>query len=204
MPTHKYLKQSGIGKASARSWAYNKLGRQIYRGHHVVIASRNCGDIDFLLGVGVLPSNIIVCDKDEVALYEASNRGVVISPVKTIEATTEWALKTYNPIISINVDLCGALISGVPILKSVLEHINNSKQRPTVFFTYARYHDGMKSDMERRLYLYSRTWCPTEVHNYQSITATSKGSPMSVSLFGSTMGKERTQKIAPQQDRRTK
>lgn len=113
-------------KTMARSTAYSQIPRsKFYSGKRVVIASRECGDIQWLLDCGISPSNIIACDLDYGAIQAARKFRVRISPHDSIEATTEWALRTFGK-------------DGIPPLRTVLEHRCRSERKFPVFYTFMR------------------------------------------------------------------
>ena len=59
MDAHYGGKNESPGKAKARTWGYAALKRpQLYSGYHIVIASRDCGDIRYLLSCGVHADHI--------------------------------------------------------------------------------------------------------------------------------------------------
>jgi hypothetical protein len=137
-----------IVRAESYGWLLRKLGEDRFlSGYHLVIASRDCGDIDFLLTCGVNPRHIIACDLDPVARNLAKGHGVIVSPEPSIEETVPCAVRIYGArnIASINVDLCSPLRSwgranGAAILKSVLDETPLST---VVFFTFYRSRDGI-------------------------------------------------------------
>jgi hypothetical protein len=151
-----------IVRAESYGWLLRKLGEDRFlSGYHLVIASRDCGDIDFLLTAGVDPRHIIACDLDPVARNLAKGHGVLVSPHPSIEETVPWAVRSYGArnIASINVDLCSPLRSwgranGAAVLKSVLDE---TPLRATVFFTFYRSRDGIydhpRSLRKRLIYL---------------------------------------------------
>lgn len=174
-------------KTMARSTAYSQIPRsKFYSGKHVVIASRECGDIRWLLDCGISPSNIIACDLDYAAIQAARKFRVRISPHESIEATAEWALRTFGKeVASINVDLCVSLKYGIPPLRTVLEHRFRSERKFPVFYTFMRgRRDGMTNDGARHVRLVFgvgnaiRLWIP-----YTSFTQESQGSPMCMTVF---------------------
>jgi hypothetical protein len=151
-----------IVRAESYGWLLRKIGEERFlSGYHIVIASRDCGDIDFLLLAGVDPQHIIACDLDPVARNLAKGYGAIISPHPSIEETVPWAVQTYGArnIASINIDLCSPLRSwgranGAAVLKSVLDE---TPLRATVFFTFYRSRDGIydhpRSLRKRLIYL---------------------------------------------------
>lgn len=135
-------------KTMIRAIAYSSVKRPLfYSGYHIVIASRECADIKFLLEHGVDKRKIIACDIDHVARFRAGRLGVIVSPYCDIADTVLWASRTYRRknIASVNVDLCMMLETGIPILKRVLAAQATSKKTP-IFFVYrrAREHGKMR------------------------------------------------------------
>src|SRR5665213_1929153 len=192
-------KSDSPGKMAARAVAYDSISRKdFWTKKHIVIASRECGDIRYLLSMGVSPDNIIACDTDPSALTEAMKLGVHASPLHSIEETVRCAMqfKYYHRIASINVDLCFSMVKGLPTLISVCRHINplwNGK----LFYTFERARDkryDLRSTKERIDFL-----C-RELHlklkwimksndvlknsfEYVSFTSRSEGSPMLVCIL---------------------
>ena len=144
-----YRENNSPGKIATRAHGYSLLTRvQLFNGIHIVIASRECGDIKFLLSLGVKAKNIIACDIDPVARANAKALGVVVSPRETIQDTVTWAFAKHGrKIVSVNADLCMSVINGTPILKAVLENIRamigGKSSQIIVMFTYARYRDSV-------------------------------------------------------------
>lgn len=169
------------GKIAVRAATYAAIPRKkLYGGYHVVISSRECGDIKFLLGLGISPAKIIACDMDARARTAARKLGVIVSPFNDIVDTTLWAALTYGSknLATVNVDLCMRLNKGTEILSRVLRlGLNPDTQ---VMFTYAVGRDFMYSDKERLAYFREQTAQGIKNHHhYQSFTKDSVGCPMS-------------------------
>lgn len=181
-------------KAARRADAYGGLSRQDFlRKLHIVIASRDCGDIKFLLEHGVPADNIIACDIDSRAMVEAHHLGVQRSPYPDIVHTVVWALKEYGAraIASINIDLCDSLRSTLSILLQILGWLDSTRgNNITVWLTFSRgRQDGFRSEQARRTYLGIHTpseWIITEYQTYQSWSYLTKGYPMCLAQFNST------------------
>jgi hypothetical protein len=183
------------GKTEARMFIYEhareKLGADLFNASkHIVIASQECGDIDYLKGHRIPVENIIACDIDPVARIAAEVWGATISPHETIQETVPWAKEQIGEdmyasqwkIGTINVDLTHTLLLGIPILKEVLEHAPSSA---IVSFTYLRSRDIFKSDSERLLHLTANIGKTVLQFPYQSRTHSSVGSPMCVAIIQS-------------------
>lgn len=178
-------------KTAVRAESYSAVARRdFYSKVHIVIASRECGDIKFLLAHGVQPNKIVACDLDPIAVEEARKLGVTISPHGDIRETVVWAFREYGKknIASINVDLCCGLWDGMPILRGVLDLGVNKTIK--VFFTYRRgRRDGFKSDEGRNIFLRGGTRTDkfrrevTKILPYFSWHKTSTGSAMGVAIF---------------------
>lgn len=195
-------------KTLVRMETYGWLLREVepYRfasGYHIVIASRDCGDIRFLLSCGVNPRGIIACDLDPVARNLARGYGVIVSPEPSIEETVPWAVRTYGAkhIASINVDLCSPLRSwgranGAAILKDVLDE---TPLNTTVFYTFYRSRDGIydhPGSLRKRLIYLRRIIGEGEViqksYAYQSRTFNRPvGSPFCTIILTTATRKER-------------
>lgn len=170
------------GKEAARAFAYSKLKRSaLYNSYHIVIASRECGDIRFLLNMGVPRKRIIACDIDVLAREAAKRLGVIVSPFPDIVDTVAWANDNYgrSNIGSVNVDLCETLPCGLETLGRVFD----ADVRGLVFFTFLRSRDRMRSTEERLQYLDVALPNRLDHYAYQSYTADSIGSPMSVVVY---------------------
>lgn len=175
---------SGVSpqKSEARAWAYNHVEKNsFFNKTHIVIASRECGDIKWLLEHGVSKDKILSCDTDSIARATSKKYGVQQSPYQTIEGTVAWFAKNYgtNALASVNVDLCKTLPKGGEILNKVIEYVPMSVP---VFFTFCRYRDRMHSSAERMRYFRKRIYSEVtpKIKEYQSITKDSIGSPMTV------------------------
>ena len=178
-------------KELTRSWLYSSINRHdFFNKQHVVIASRECGDILFLKKFGVKNENIIACDKDTVALRRAKKLGVftyaypkVVNEVSTdIIATAKWAAYLYKAnLASINVDLCVNLKTGLPILNEILALKLSKKTK--VFFTFSRRSGRLgpvelRNDASRHAYLEQQTGKKWEIFPYISWTNNSHGAIM--------------------------
>ena len=178
-------------KTAVRAESYSTVARRdFYNKVHIVIASRECGDIKFLLAHGVQPDKIVACDLDPIAIEEARKLGVTVSPYGDIRETITWAFRTVGKknIASINVDLCCGLYDGLPILRGVLDQGINKTIK--VFFTYRRgRRDGFKNDVQREHYLQSSSRTVKFVRDvakilpYFSWHKNSTGSAMGVAIF---------------------
>lgn len=178
-------------KSVARTIGYDHvLANHGYRrfvdGVHVVIASRDCGDIRYLVEHNVLPKNIVACDIDVEARKSAQAWGVLVSQLPTIEETVSVLPATDAKVSSINVDLCLTLKNGLPILIEVLESAHSMKNRPTILFTFQRCRDDMSSSLERYKALTKSVRFyrkKVRFHNYVSSSYNSKGSPMCLAMM---------------------
>lgn len=178
------------GKAKARSWGYALLKRpDLYQKHHIVIASRDCGDIRYLLGLGVEPNRIVACDIDPVARAMAKQYGVTVSPHPRIEDTVKWAQAMGWALGSVNVDLCCSLLDAAPIAGAVLGVLQGTV---LALLTYRRGRDATvlgcrpeeMPDTSRMEYLAVHTKCkPNATETYHSFTRTNQGSAMGVAAF---------------------
>lgn len=159
------------GLSAWHSWIRNKI--------HIVIASQDCGDIEFLRTIGVPAKNIIACDKDAVARENAAKYKVNVSPYNDIVDTVRWAKNVYkNKIGSVNVDLCDSVITVAPILAQIRTIVG---QNTYVYCTFLRGHDpGFAKDDERRLEYLGR---PDAAIRYQSKRKNNHGSPMCVAIY---------------------
>lgn len=131
------------GKDTARHHYYNHLRNSpnFLKQYHIVIASRECGDILYLQSLGVENSKIIACDKDRQAVINAGQLGVIAWPL-TIEQTVKKAVSKFGAknIGTINVDLCFTLMTAVPIVHEVLE---SAPIHAKVYLTFLRARDGI-------------------------------------------------------------
>lgn len=183
-------KNESPGKAAARTWAYANVPRSsLYTKKHIVIASRDCGDIRYLLSLGVPAENIIACDIDPQAMQTAAGFGVQLSPHPRIEDTVRWAISSGHDVCSVNVDLCCSMLVAAPIVATVL-----AERIPLTMLTYLRGRRGdakiqrlypdLKLDEARMAYLQSYGGVyPTGQMNYNSFTKLSQGSSMGVCLW---------------------
>lgn len=186
MPTQLiYRKTPSAGKMASRAWAYNLLtAKQLYGKKHIVIASRSCGDIQYLREIGINAYDIIACDIDKVAVRAAAKYGVFAYHAN-IEYIVRQMIKRWGDrISSINVDLCNSLINACPVIQKVIALVETAGITPVVFMTYRRGRDGMRDEQERRDYFLERCKrLPNEQFNYQSATKYSRGSPMTTAVF---------------------
>lgn len=178
-------------KSLCRAQVYVRLLRNdrkgFYQKKHIVIASRECGDIRFLLDIGVSPNNIIACDTDPHARLAAQvhlpDENIGTDIVETVRAT----IASGAEISTINIDLCNKLQVGGKILKDILELTKNGgAANAAVFLTYFCGRDNMFSDNERKACLegyVGRTLSPNDLYRYQSWTAIrGGGSPMCIAI----------------------
>lgn len=180
-------KENSLGKLAARRFVYghNRLHNptKFHNGTHIVISSRECGDILFLREREVKKSNIIACDLDKLARQAAWRLGVRVSPYPDIVDTVKWAidLRGKEDIASVNVDLCGHVRSGCRVMENILRQVGRDT---SVFLTFVRGRDeGMYSTEDRIDYLadHLQFYRPIPQDNYfcyQSSTDTSRGAPM--------------------------
>jgi hypothetical protein len=170
-------------KIRVRAQAYERVGRQALFGkYHIVIASQACGDIKFLLGLGVQASRIIACDIDPIARHRASRYGIVVSPYPDIAKTVQWANDRHGSknIASINVDLCHILKVGIPILDRCLD----CKISPNcmIFFTFLRGRvDGMQK--KEREELLETFYAIKQCLPYNSYTKDKRGANMCLAIL---------------------
>lgn len=183
-------KQNCPGKDAARGFCYASISRTDFFGKtHIVIASRECGDIHYLLRYGVKRSNIIACDIDPVAVERARRTGVR-SFDGTIEDCVDWYLSShsYKGLATVNVDLCRTLDATGSVLDDVLCTLSSHSRHSNgvrVFFTFYRSRDHVGRHGGSRLARLNATLVRSGVHvedswcfDYQSWTAGSRGSPM--------------------------
>lgn len=183
---------NSLGKDMARSYAYNLLAseKSFFGYDHFVIASRECGDIKFLLSHGVKPANIFACDIDPLAREAARALGLTNVFGDIVEA-----LKNYKgeKLGSINLDLCGTLPGCREIVRSVYalarQHDSSSDWYIRTFLTFTRGRDSMQSSCERKKYLLASIDCEsgsferTTWIEYHSNTLNRRGSPMAMALL---------------------
>jgi hypothetical protein len=182
------------GKIWGRAIAYGRIDCEpLYNDYHIVVAGL-CGDIDYLLNVGVDPGHIIACDKKPEYLEAARARGVIIPPDEIgydLVRTTAWAVQGGKQLASHNTDLCTSLIQSVPILRQCLDLIEKSPRWTLCrcAFTFLCAHDpGLGKDEneenpgQKRIDYFNKIVRRPLVRYeaYQSWTKTSRGSPMCV------------------------
>lgn len=174
-------------KMRVRAMGYVSIGRQLWTTAHVVIASKDCGDIKFLLSMGVSPTLIVACDVDPKAREAAAQYGVVISPHPRIEDTVEWAYSMGYNIGSVNIDLCETMLNCTPVVASVHATIRRLGIKCVVMYTFARHRDAtvlhtfpyLSPEGARLAYMCAAgVPGPTIMDGYQSYTWSSIGSPM--------------------------
>lgn len=106
----------------------------ITEGYHLIVASRDCGDIRFLKSIGVPTSHILACDIDWFSRERAAEYGVIVSPVNTIESATEWAVEKFgNSLATVNVDLCLTADKMAPIVRKICKIVPKTTQILTTF-----------------------------------------------------------------------
>lgn len=187
-------------KERVRTLAYSKVSPKGWRdGYHIVIASRECGDIKYLLSMGVSPQKIVACDIDPIARKNARKLGVVISASPDIVQTVRLMLvyAGRENIASINVDLCGQVHMVSQILTEIFEAalpFGGIHQDTQVFTTYSRNRnkDGINGAKKQEYYsklfktmnhLYRRGK-PVAFDNYQSWTVQGgSGTPMCMAIL---------------------
>lgn len=190
------------GKSDVRAWAYNhvqkKMGARFYTGTHIVISSKECGDIRYLVEHNVPKSNIIACDTDIEARRAALSWGVRLSNKEAIHETTE-AFAEDN-LASVNVDLCNPLPYSMHILIYTLNALKRCKHKVPVLYTFLKGRDDMRGDWngeetQRDAYIEDRlsgllTGVTKRMYskviayrNYQSNTYNRYGSPMRVAIL---------------------
>ncbi len=154
-------KAGAIEKISARALAYKWIKRMgfLYGKYHIVIASKDCGDINLLLTIDP-KMKIIACDTDPKAMKAAAKiPGVILSPFSDIVETTRWAIGKGYDIGSINVDLCCSILYGLPVLKPILDMATCP-----VIYTYAK-REGKDGP---RLLGYTKPCIPDKVQSCRS------------------------------------
>lgn len=180
-------------KMLARAKAYSSLKKKIWDGKHIVLAGEGCRDIHFLLDVGVSSKDIIACDLNETA-YKNANQLLKLHTQyfpnvfhESVVSVIRWAVEHYGVegIRSINLDLCGTLRQGIPVLQEVEALFPNEK--PQMFFTFLRgMKDGINGDDVRRSLLHSSSQQGWELHAYQSFHQAGgvlkQGSPMCLAI----------------------
>jgi hypothetical protein len=150
---------------------------------NVIVASRFCGDIKYLLSRGSPLSNILACDTDEQSRVMAASYGVPISPHPDIADTMRWAHQQYgDKVATVNFDLCHTVLK-VDLLEKVLEYTPIST---TVLYTFMRGRaDKMHSQQERLDYLSRNIRANIRYTNYQSNSDGNVGSPMCAAILNS-------------------
>jgi hypothetical protein len=134
--------------------------RNLLRKYHIVIASRECGDIKALIAMGASPKRIIACDLDQYARMTARRLGCIVSPMGNIVATVEWAIRYFGRknIASVNVDLCFGLMRCMNILQQV--YACGLSKETKVFLTFCRNRAGSIANDKRAEFF--RKHCPTQ------------------------------------------
>jgi hypothetical protein len=169
------------GKEGVRALAYSNVQRKLmFQGYHIVVPSRQCGDIRLLLALGISRKRIIAADIDPLAMRAAAKFGVILSPFGDIAQAVEWANQVYGMrnIASVNVDLCFGLNKGIKVLQRVFDARVSVNAK--ILFTFLRGRDKMTSTEERLRYFDSRIHGRQEHYSYKSFTKDSIGSPMSM------------------------
>jgi hypothetical protein len=147
---------------------------------NVIVASRFCGDVKYLLARGSLPSNILACDTDELSRAAATSHGVSVSPHPDIIDTMRWAYEQYRDrIATLNFDLCHTILR-VDLLEEALRY---TPTKTTALYTFMRGRDGMNSLQERLGYLTRNIRANIRYLNYQSNTKDNAGSPMCIAAI---------------------
>lgn len=181
------------GKEAARGFFYSQLSRRDFlTKHHILIASREVGDVKYLLRWGVRARNIIACDIDDQAVCNARKLGVRALPY-SIQDTVGWYLDRYGSknLASISVDLCWTINYGAPVLNEVLGRLYfRVPDRVLVGFTFCRsryslppYASTYASAINFHLIHTNRTADDGRSFHYQSWTRSSVGSPMTITTL---------------------
>jgi len=182
-------KIESLGKERCRMRGYELCGRALWDTYHIVIASRDCGDIIALRGKNVNPNKIIACDTDEHALFcvQQMHRGVIISPHPTIRDTVRWAISQGYKIGSINVDLCESLVTTMPVFEGVWNVVQEAGIKVVLMFTFLRGRDAtivrdcVDTDKARENHVIHHVGVtPTFMDGYNSYTSAKQGSNMAV------------------------
>jgi hypothetical protein len=175
---HKNKRYLSAGKEMARSSAYASLTHsQLFDKYHIVIASEECGDIKFLLALGVKPDRIIACDLSMSAVCNAKRYGVH-TLYCDIAYTVTWSFNECgrHNIGSINVDLCETMKTTLPTLKKIVAL--KPSMETAIFYTFCRRND-MRGDA-RRMQFFSQHINAKRLLTikYQSQTKDNRGSHM--------------------------
>jgi hypothetical protein len=183
------------GKMRARANGYGLLNRaSMYGGMHIVVAG-GCGDILYLLQMGVPANHIIACDKSAECVRKASMHGVIIPPkgaAKFIDRAVVWAADKYHNIASINVDVFGTLSTSLNLMIDILDTCGERGRHSLFMYTIGMRGDGLSKDATeinpgfRRIHHFKKHTGVKElagVESYQSWTKERSGSPMCVLSF---------------------
>lgn len=179
-------------KKKIRDKAYSQIKKDdLINKMHIVIASRMCGDIRYLLDKGVPEDHIIACDTDPLAVIEAAKFGVVISPHGTIQDTVRWAVALFGvtEIASVNVDLCKTVKQAAPILRDVWDATSSKSEEglfyphPRIFLTCFRARDGLRSSEAREDFLLAYLGITEDVFTEWGDYVGTGNSPMSCSIW---------------------
>lgn len=162
------------------------MGKEAFRaGPHLVIASKEAGDISAMLGMGVEPSAIHAVDIDRHALAAAKDRfgswGVKFRNIDFRDANDKFGVSNYASAI---IDLCSPLldddIQAVIDFKAKYKvygfQINREQGLANVFTQSIQ--DGGKAIKGRLDYLAFRGFKTGLAIHYVSRTLTNKGTPM--------------------------
>ncbi len=176
-------------KARVRAQYYSiPTHQRFYEGKHIAIASRDCGDIKYLLAHGVAPANIIVCDRDPIAQIACKRDypGLTWAPSpkhRDIVDTVQWAVDTFGAqaIATVNVDLCESLATTLPVLQAVFE--TGLALSTVVALTYARGRDKGETATSRLATLDRECEGRTDHWDYVSYRGTEVFYPMGVAVY---------------------
>lgn len=169
-------------KQMVRSRAYASLGKDVlYNSYHIVIAGA-CGDLKYFDFIDIDKSHVVVCDTDEQQLRLAHSMGYNTRHESIVDTVKYMLTKHSENELIVNLDLCGTLKTGIPILQKIEELLPNCL-RP-IFFTFMRgMKDGFKSSDERMDYLHAHSKNDWRDFPYQSYTRTDPiGSPMTLAV----------------------
>lgn len=179
-------------KSARRAEAYSSLSRQDFlTKKHIVIASRDCGDIKFLQEHGIPNDNIIACDIDQVAVDKARKLGIRHAFNADIVDTVDATIKIFghHKIATINVDLCSGIRVGIVSLTKIIRLLDwiSCNNKIEVWLTFCR-RDKLNDKQRIKIIKnnISNNW-KVRYNYYQSWTATKKvGSPMCLLQLSTT------------------
>jgi hypothetical protein len=179
-------------KHTARTRGYSHLVEWMIRLFHVVIVGWDektnqftCDDIPHLnMNHGIPYERIIVCgfgceyrckrpcshESRAVRWAQQHYPGVIASPFTGIVETVKWVLEQGFRLGSVNVDLCGALATALPIVCQVLAMVHRS----LVLFTHNRRHN-VNDEVREKLVTRECGRKPDDHLNYYSGTAREDG-----------------------------